>query len=180
MDLIKKKIYKTSKPIYIILFIACVLVVLSSLVFSVGIGILSFTNGSLSESLKKAFVIPSSKGIIEVLSASELSILFTFAIIQLIIIFFIILTLHRIFLDISRTYSPFTIEQVRRMKLVALLTIIIAVVSSVFDGMADIILYGSGTLNIEPTWFVISIVIYCMAHIFEYGCLLQQESDETL
>ncbi len=180
MNLVQQKISRMSKFISGALLVGCVLTAAAALLFVVAMGILWLSDSALSASLQGAFRVLTAKGTVAVPSVETLSLLFPFAVAQMAILFFILRLLRRVFLDFSQSYSPFEEKQVKRLKAVALLTLILAIVGSVFDGAAHAILYGSMAFSIHITWFVLAAVIYCTAYVFDYGCRLQRQSDETL
>jgi hypothetical protein len=180
MNLIQQKIAKMGKLVSIVLFVACTLTALTSLLLLVVMGILIFSNGSLSSSLQDIFTITSSVGSIEMLSTQNLVILFLLAVIQLIILLGALSILYRIFSDISHNYTPFEKKQVTRMKQVAILTFVLCISSNIFTWIASVLLRETTILSLDVMWLGIAVVIYCIAHIFDYGYQLQTQSDETL
>ena len=180
MNIIQQKIAKTGKYISIILFIVCTLTILGALLSLVAVGILLFGNNQIIASLQDALTVVSSNGSLTVPSTEVLITLLLFAAVQLIILFFVLFLLYRIFSDISRNYTPFEKNHVIRMKKVAVLTLVVCIFSNVFDNIANAILYGKTLMEINFVWLVVGIVIYCISYIFDYGYQLQTQSDETL
>lgn len=90
--------------------------------------------------------------------------------------------LYRIFKDISREATPFAAKHVRRIKTVAWLTLPLAFLDATCRNLADAFQAGDPAINLELNlmWVAFGAIIYCLAYIFDYGCKLQQESDETL
>ena len=87
----------------------------------------------------------------------------------------------KIFSGIRRTRLPFTRENARQLKQVAVWMGLLAVIPPVVE------IIGSFLISIPLTTFYLGIelliaaaIIYCLAHIFEYGALLQKQADETL
>jgi hypothetical protein len=180
MNSIQGKISKTGGHIARVLLIGCGLDALFALLFAAGIGVLLFADGTAASSLQETFRVLSPMGGVKIPAAADLVLLFLFAIAQLAILFFILYILYRVFSDISLTYTPFQKKQVTRIKLVALLTAVMCIVSSALDMLGNVLLYGKPALKINIVWFVLAAVIYCMAYIFDYGRQLQKQSDETL
>ncbi len=180
MNITHNKITSTSKIISRLLFIGCCLSILCVLLFVLGIGILSFANSSISQSLREAYQVFSHYGSVVTPSSSHLIILFLFAIVELGIIFMLLYLLYKLFSNIGVSYTPFEKKQVMRIKGVALVTLIMCIVSSVLDSIGIVLLTGNITITFNAIWFVLAITIYCMAYIFDYGCQLQTQSDETL
>jgi len=182
MNSIQEKIAKTGKMVSVVLFAACIFTVLAIISFLWGIGLISFSNGELSTSLfeyfKAEYHLMGGVGLFA--SRRELAMLFLLGVGQLSIIFSVLLILYRVFKDISRNYTPFEKIQVVRMKRVAKLTLALGIISSFCDRIIMVSGYGSNIMDLNIVWIVIAMVIYCMAHIFDYGYQLQAQSDETL
>lgn len=68
----------------------------------------------------------------------------------------------KVFMEIKDSYSPFRPEIVKNLKITFVLITILALRSSLLIGA------------------VIGFSLWCVIHIFEYGCELQKQSDETL
>jgi len=80
---------------------------------------------------------------------------------------------QNIFKDISIDSSPFEMKQVKRIKRVAILYLIISLFN--FENSAV-----SFTISLNLVGIIGAFMFYCMALVFEYGCALQKESDEIL
>jgi len=78
-----------------------------------------------------------------------------------------------IFIDIRIDSSPFEMKHVNRIKRVAVLYLIISLIN--FETSAASIM-----ISVNLVGIVGSLMFWCIALIFEYGCALQKESDETL
>lgn len=72
-----------------------------------------------------------------------------------------------IFSDISEADTPFEFKHVERIKKIAIFFLVISCIDE-------------STIGIDFTGIVGTGIIWLMAMIFEYGCELQQEHDETL
>lgn len=68
----------------------------------------------------------------------------------------------KVFKNIMESYSPFRPEIVKSLKVVFVLITVLALRSSLLIGA------------------IIGFSLWCVFHIFEYGCELQRQSDETL
>jgi len=68
----------------------------------------------------------------------------------------------KVFRDFMESYSPFKPEIVKDLKVAFVLITVLSLKSSLLIGL------------------VIGLALWCVVHIFEYGCVLQQQSDETL
>lgn len=75
------------------------------------------------------------------------------------------ITLHfvgKVFKEMRESYSPFKAAIVKNLKVVFVLVTLLALSSSLGIGL------------------IVGISLWCVCHIFEYGCELQRQSDETL
>lgn len=90
--------------------------------------------------------------------------------------------LGRVFGDISRTGVPFNPLHGGRIKKVAWLSLALSVLVGISENLAGLCTSGpvSVTGGIDLMTLLFVAVIYCLAYVFDYGCKLQQESDETL
>ncbi len=68
----------------------------------------------------------------------------------------------RMFKSIKESYSPFRLELMRSLKAAAVLITLLTLRNSLLEGA------------------VVGFSFWCILHIFEYGCMLQKQSDETL
>ncbi len=78
--------------------------------------------------------------------------------------------------------SPFEENVVKKMRNLAFSLIPWAVFSSITNSVANSLLQNRVSVNLTVDLGVIMIVlvVFLMVHIFKYGAMLQQESDETL
>lgn len=70
--------------------------------------------------------------------------------------------LGKVFAEIKESYTPFRPEIVRNLKVVFVLVTVLTLRSSLLIGA------------------IVGFSFWCMFQIFEYGCELQKQSDETL
>lgn len=90
-------------------------------------------------------------------------------------------TAGRIFSDISRTMLPFTRENAKRIKTMSVFMAFLAVASPAVEWTLGLVLgVPAVTYHFSLELLIASAVLYCLAHIFEYGAVLQQQADETL
>ncbi len=90
---------------------------------------------------------------------------------------------NQIFRSFSIVHTPFTLENGKRIKIIAILLLIIATVPIWLRLILYFFVYlESGTYIIGSNFVLIlfSLVFMCLSYIFSYGCDLQQEVDETL
>ena len=78
--------------------------------------------------------------------------------------------------------SPFEENVVRKMRNLAYSLIPWAIFSTITNSVADSLLMNKVSVNFTVDLGVIMIVlvVFVLVHIFKYGAMLQQESDETL
>lgn len=90
--------------------------------------------------------------------------------------------LYRMFRDISREGTPFAPKHARRIKMVAWIALVLPIVEGSLGNIHEALLTGEAMVQIgvDMMWLIFAGIIYCLAYIFDYGCQLQQESDETL
>ncbi len=90
---------------------------------------------------------------------------------------------NQIFHSINTDHTPFTIENAKRIKIIAILLLIIATVPILLQLLLYYLIYlepGSYTIGSNFALILFSLVFMCLSYIFSYGCDLQQEVDETL
>lgn len=98
----------------------------------------------------------------------------------------ICIVLIQVFGDASRGQSPFTMTQVKRLRIVSFSLIAYAILELLMNNSAPFIqsgfilgaAEGAATINLFP--IVSAAVIYAFSFVFKYGVLLQKLSDETL
>ncbi|WP_019849293.1 hypothetical protein [Desulfitobacterium sp. PCE1] len=102
----------------------------------------------------------------------------TFLMIVIIHLAVVILAIS-IFKTIEKNNSPFINSIPKRMKAIALLIFIVSLFLSPGYGLINV--FSLRFLSFENfIGIIIAGVFYSFAIMFEYGCLLQKESDETL
>lgn len=99
----------------------------------------------------------------------------------------IFLILNKIFIEVARGCSPFTLKQVKRLRIVSLSFLVYVGIEFLFTSSTLLIqqswstVLSSGSVpNVNMFALVASAVIYAFSYVFEYGVLLQEFSDETL
>lgn len=78
-----------------------------------------------------------------------------------------------IFRDMRRDDSPFEMKQVKRIRKIAVLFFIISMMDFESQGF-------SMSLTLNLLGIVGALMFWCISLVFEYGCELQLQSDETL
>ena len=180
MNEIQQKIVKTSKVVAIILKIGFILIAAAIGLLIIGMGVLAFADRGVATSLQDALTITTQGTSAVGIAVSNIILVFGLFIIQLVAVFMVFLTLHRIFSAICKDHTPFTNINAKRMRKVAVLIIAMGAISSITEFIAHKLITTQDGYSIDGTWLVMAAVIYCIALIFDYGCQLQQQSDETL
>ena len=104
-----------------------------------------------------------------------------FVSIQSLVLFIIFSLTCRMFRDISKEYTPFLIKNVVRMKKISILTILWGIISPIAFLIIRRIIPIESTFTVSGIGrILVGVLIYCFFLFFEYACLLQQQSDETM
>lgn len=93
------------------------------------------------------------------------------------------ITLIRIFSDVSKGCSPFTMIQVRRLRLMAISLVVYSVLEFGITYCSSFLQYeaiGSSVATINLFTIIAAAVVFAFSFVFKYGVLLQEFSDETL
>lgn len=97
------------------------------------------------------------------------------------------LILVRVFSDSARGESPFTLMQVKRLRITAALLILYTVAefavslgASFMIASGSAIGQGGSVVTLDAAPIVAAAVIFAFSFVFKYGVLLQELSDETL
>lgn len=90
-----------------------------------------------------------------------------------------------IFKDISRECTPFSINHVKKLKLISKLIIALNILIPIVRVVYYLLFALNTNQNVTITDvnvgnIVFAAILYCLALIFEYGVELQQQADETL
>lgn len=97
----------------------------------------------------------------------------------------------RIFSSAAKGESPFVMNQVKRLRIVAALLLVYAVVDSAVSCNSALIQYGamnygyvstndSAIVAVNFTPFAASAIIFAFSFVFKYGVLLQEFSDDVI
>ncbi len=94
---------------------------------------------------------------------------------------------QRIFRDIHEQYTPFQSIHVRRLRIVAALSLLCAICSVLLAGWKDALNFGHTvsflirTLNyFQISDLAVPVAAYSLSFILDYACRLQAEADTTL
>lgn len=179
MKTIQQKIQSVSKKVSTALKIGYVLMALAACLSTVGFFILLLGNG-VKDSFMGAFDIVSKNGTVLNISEENLKVLFLYSIAYSLLMGGILFTVWQIFRDISRECTPFNAKHTGRIKAVSIMFIVVSAAGSCFDSLADLYSVGKTTWNVDVMGIVFGALIYCIALVYDYGCELQQQADETL
>lgn len=93
----------------------------------------------------------------------------------------ILIIAGRIFSGIRKTLLPFTEENAKHLKTIAVLIAVISVVPAFIEAIGEAIIgFSMDMFYFSIEGLVLAFVVYSLAHIFEYGLNLQEQADETL
>lgn len=102
------------------------------------------------------------------------------------IVFLTVLFFMGRFLKTLKKSSPFVRENIKRLKIVSILLIAVEPVQFIFQWISNAVRpVMNGQKEVFVTSFggiifVLGLVVFCLALVFEYGMELQKQSDETL
>ena len=170
-----EKIRSTSKTLAVLFKIARVCCYVGIGVLSVGIlYVMLFGNLDLLI-LHGKVIVHSPYALLDIAGISNWQIIFVSigGIVDLILLSLLFGQARDVFKDISVDSSPFELKQVRRIRRIAVFYFVISLLD--FETQA---LSLSFTVNLAG--IVGALMFWCISLIFEYGCELQQQSDETL
>ena len=96
-----------------------------------------------------------------------------------------------VFSDAANGRSPFTLEQVKRLRIMALSLLVYAVFEVAFSASSVMMQLGSinsgyfstngsGIITIDFAPFIAAAVVYAFSFVFKYGVLLQEFSDDVI
>lgn len=177
MKTTQEKIRKTSKIIYIGMRIGKILAVMGAGLCATAMLVLILNQGELTGLLTDSHRVgnPESAAVLFPVMLGIRAVVMGISVL-------VCGLLERIFLEIHREGTPFSVSHVIRIKKAAALALILSILSGTDQNVETAILTGEPMIlvGIEVLWILFAVIIYCLAHIFDYGCQLQQESDETL
>ncbi len=142
--------------------------------------ILLFSGQELRSSFLSAFDVMARNGTRISMAPQSLLLLFVFMLADSVLITVILFFVYSIFRNIAADGLPFTRPNAVLLKRTAVLFLLLSVLGSCSDSLVDYYTIGALTWNPNLIGLVMSLVLYCLSLIFEYGCDLQQLSDETL
>ena len=172
------KIQKSSNAALIIARICKILfIAMATLVFVIGILFVSFLNDYFNEAIsalgeKVSVSVPNNMGTFLGIgnrlvmqlddNAITLGVYMITMGVYLTILAVLMHYIGKVFRDIKEGYSPFQQSIVKNMKIASIIITLISLNSSLLIGA------------------LIGFSLWCVVYVFQYGCKLQRESDETL
>lgn len=180
MDSTQLKISRAGRRMAVILKIAGTVTSIAAVLVLMAICILIFSGEIVRQSFLSAFHVTVNNGTTLILTPRPLLIMFSFALIDAVVMTIIIFFVHAIFNDIARHCTPFSPKNTARIKKIAVLVIGLSLVGSCSDALVDYYTIGALTWRVNMAGLIVGMAIYCIALIFHYGCDLQRQSDETL
>lgn len=86
-----------------------------------------------------------------------------------------------IFNDAARHYTPFSEKQSTRLKIIALLTLALGILPPPIKMLLTLMLSPDSNASAEFQFLpVLTVIFYSLSVVFDYGRMLQKQSDETL
>lgn len=166
----EKPLRKSARFISILLSIGCIIFGIMSVLLFAGIMVFVCAKLFFSEIFLEAWETAIKAG--QTLSFGQCIFFFICVLGEFICIFLALYNAKRIFGCISKGHSPFTNTTAIQIRKIALYVLLFAVFSvlSVFK-------------MVFSSFFMcalFALILYCISPIFDYGCELQQEIDETL
>lgn len=180
MDSMQLKISSAGRRMTVVLKIAGTVTSIATILILMAICILIFSRETVRQSFLSAFHVALNDSTTLILTPRPLLIIFSFALIDAVVMTIIIFFVHAIFNDIARHCTPFSPQNTARIKKIAILVIGLSLVGSCSDTLVDYYTIGALSWRVNMAGLIFGLTIYCIALIFHYGCDLQRQSDETL
>ncbi len=97
-------------------------------------------------------------------------------VVSLIFFFLLFHTIEKLFLNIHRLDTPFTLENVSYIKKIAILLVLFIVIPNVTGLLFELFTHINLEIELEISSFLLAFIIVSIAYIFEYGYELQLDS----
>ncbi|MDD5934011.1 MAG: hypothetical protein PUC65_00340 [Clostridiales bacterium] len=176
-SVVRERIQKSSK-------VLCILIKFAQIACYIGIGVLFvgliwvLVNGNLDLLVFNGKVIiksPFSSEFLQNADVKELIMVVVSALVRTIMMGLLLRQAESMFKDINANGSPFQMEHVKSIRKIAIFFFVMVMCH--FDQGNTI---KDLSYDLDFTGIVAAAILWCVSIIFEYGCLLQNESDETL
>jgi len=173
--LTSEKIKKTSKVLAILFKVACIFCFVGIGILTSGIIYIGVVGNIDLLVLNGNVIVHSPYSILNINGIENWKlIVISFAgIVDLIVLSLLFKQSRSIFKDISIDDTPFEYKQAKRIRKIAIYYLIISLMDFGSQGV-------SFSIGLNLVGIVGALMFWCIALIFEYGCVLQKESDETL
>ena len=104
------------------------------------------------------------------------------AILNMAFLYILLYYINRLSKNITKSNTPFTVESVRYLEMMALVLFISAFALPAISSLASYAfgVWPDGAISFSLYLLLTSIIVYFLSLIFKYGTTLQKESDETL
>lgn len=180
MDLIQTQIGNISKKMATVFKIVGICTSIISILAIGAICILSFSNETLKQSFVAAFEVTANNGTVINIATDSLLLMFSIMFIHTSLITIIVFLIYDIFCNIGKSFTPFTYKIVKRIRQIAIVSIVLGIIGGISDSLVDYYTIGELKWRIDFFSILSGVVILCIALIFSFGCELQRLSDETL
>lgn len=94
--------------------------------------------------------------------------------------YFALLHLEKLFNNIYNNETPFILENVTHIKKIAYFLIAIVITSFIYSLIAEVLFKNNLNINIDLTHLIYILIIFSLSYIFEYGYMLQKNSKATM
>lgn len=142
MDTTQLKICRASRRMAVILKIAGIATSIVSVFVLTALCILTFSREDVRHSFVSAFYVTANNGTTLSLAPRALFIMFSFALIDAVVMTIIIFFVHAVFKDIAKHGTPFSPPNTSRIKRIAILAIGLSFVGSCSDALVDFYTIG--------------------------------------
>ena len=180
MNATQLKISSASRKMTVILKIGGIITGIAALLALFAICVLVFAENEVRQSFLSAFNVTANNGTIIRIAPRPLLLMFILLLVNTAFLAVIIFLVHAIFNDIGKGCTPFSRQNTMRIKGVAIASVILSLIGGFSDAFVDYYTIGELTWSINIVGLITGMAIYCIALIFDYGCDLQRQSDETL
>ena len=127
-----------------------------------------------AESLNKLTILGEKHSMVVLTVFFEIA--FVFLLATLILLYFVFKHLEKLFVNLYNLETPFTMENVLRIKKMATLMIVVTLLPSVAAGIIEMFTSESLEIGFEMMDFIYILFLFSMSYIFEYGYMIQLDS----
>lgn len=180
MNMLQEKIKKSSKILVFVLRIAAILISITAAICLVGLLIVLLAEGDVRASFLQAVSLPTRYGSAIDFPPVILSLLFAIELVTCLFMVVILWYLLPIFQSIGHSGAPFQLQHGRRLNKIARAVVGLSMLRPAVDGLLEYVAFGKFFWEFDLFGVTVAVVLYVLALIFDYGCHLQQQSDETL